>query len=121
MQISNSSCAVAVPRERNNATNLNNTTGDATESAAGTRKPASLQELRMKLRAQLECNYSAPARNKTKASELLRNLVLEVMVLVNEPKEDWQYHVDFALSDPIDAMTCYASLKRELQQPIKEI
>lgn len=51
---------------------------------------------------------------------VLRDLVLEVMVLVGEPQGDWKYHVDLALADPIDAMTCYSALKRELQQTIKE-
>lgn len=109
-----SSCAVAMPRERNNATTLNNATGDATDKDTGTRKSPSLHELRLKLRAQLECNYGIPCTPETNANELLRNLVLEVMALVNEPEADWQYHVDLALADYDDGLVCYTSLKREL-------
>lgn len=54
------------------------------------------------------------------AHSVLRDLVLDVMVLVGEPPADWQGYIDAALADPDDAMTCYASLKRELQQPTVE-
>ena len=46
----------------------------------------------------------------------LRDLVLEVMVLVGEPPADWQYHVDTALADPVDALVSYSALKRELKK-----
>lgn len=49
------------------------------------------------------------------ANAELHNLVLEVMVLVGESPADWQYHVDTALAEPVDAMTCYTTLKSELQ------
>lgn len=58
MQVCNPSCAVALPRERNNATAAESATSDATAGAQGTRKPASLHELRAQLRAQLTRNES---------------------------------------------------------------
>ncbi len=58
MKLSNPSCAVAFTRERNNATDTDSATGKATETAKNTRKPASLQELRTQLRAQLARNPS---------------------------------------------------------------
>jgi hypothetical protein len=54
-----SSCAVALPRVRNCATDDNDATGKATRTPI---KPASIQELRAQLRAQLK-------RNKGKSEE----------------------------------------------------
>lgn len=48
---------------------------------------------------------------------VLRELVLEVMVLVNEPPAEWQGYIDAALADPVDAITCYTALKHESLQP----
>lgn len=56
------SCAVALPRERNCATDAQSATEGATGTAAMPRKAASLQELRAQLRAQLPRNQS-PAGN----------------------------------------------------------
>ena len=56
MATSNPSCAVALPRERNNATDAKSATHDATATEQNTRKPASIQELRAQLRAQLNRN-----------------------------------------------------------------
>jgi hypothetical protein len=55
----NPSCAVALPRERNRATGDNDATSKATSTPS---KPASIQELRAQLRAQLK-------RNKGKSEE----------------------------------------------------
>jgi hypothetical protein len=46
--------------------------------------------------------------------EALRDLVLEVMAMVGEPRADWQSYVDAALADPVDAMVCYSALRSEL-------
>jgi hypothetical protein len=59
-------------------------------------------------------NYLGHIGGKLSDTEVLRLLVLEVMVLVNEPQADWQYYVDDALADPVDAMTCYKALKRDI-------
>lgn len=56
MPIPNPSCIVASPRECNRATSAENATADATASTQTARKPASLQELRAQLRAQLTRN-----------------------------------------------------------------
>ena len=50
------------------------------------------------------------------AQEELRDLVLEVMALVDEPQADWQGYIDAALADPDDALTFYSNMKRELGQ-----
>lgn len=52
-------------------------------------------------------------KNEKTTETVLRELVLEVMELVGEPPADWQYHVDAALADPVDALTCYKAIKRE--------
>jgi hypothetical protein len=53
------SCAVAWPRVRNNATDAEHATGNATAIAPNASKPASLQELRAQLLTQLTRNQSA--------------------------------------------------------------
>lgn len=58
MRIPSLSCAVALSRERNNATNANSATNGATASSPNASKPASLLELRAQLRAQLARNQS---------------------------------------------------------------
>lgn len=63
------SCAVAFTRERNNATHSESATIGATASAINASKPASLQELRAQLRAQLTRNYSGN-RDDGKQAEL---------------------------------------------------
>lgn len=69
MPLPNASCTVALPRERNNATDAGHATGDATATAKSTLKAASLQELRTQLRAQLVRNQSAE-RETEKQTEL---------------------------------------------------
>ena len=68
MQLSSPSCAVALPRERNNATAAENATSDATARVQRTLKPASLQELRTQLRAQLTRNESTSTETANPAS-----------------------------------------------------
>ena len=68
MQLSNPSCAVALLRERNNATAAENATSDATARVQRTRKPASLHELRAQLRAQLTRNESTSKDSANPAS-----------------------------------------------------
>jgi len=45
----------------------------------------------------------------------LISLVKRVLELSGEPKQDWQYHIDLALSDPQDARTCYEALLKGYQ------
>ncbi len=59
-----SSCAVALPRDRNNATSLESATETATSKADNTRKPSSLRELRVQLRAQLTRNNGHSDQDK---------------------------------------------------------
>lgn len=68
MQLSSPSCAVALPRERNNATAAENATSDAAARLQRTRKPASLHELRTQLRAQLTRNESTSKEAANPAS-----------------------------------------------------
>lgn len=58
MSPSKSSCVVALPRERNRATDADGATEGATSTALKSTKPASLQELRAQLRAQLTRNQN---------------------------------------------------------------
>lgn len=67
MRLSNPSCEVALPRERNNATAAESATSDATAGAQGTRKPASLHELRAQLRAQLTRNQCIDVKSANSA------------------------------------------------------
>ena len=59
MPRSNLSCAVALPRERNNATDNISATSGATESGKTGSKPASIKELREQLKAQQTRNQGA--------------------------------------------------------------
>jgi hypothetical protein len=59
-------------------------------------------------------SHTGHIENNLSDNAVLRDLVLEVMVLVGELPADWQYYVDLALIDPVNALTCYTALKREL-------
>lgn len=63
-------------------------------------------------------SHTGRIENNLSDGDVLRDLVLEVMVLVGEPQSDWQYHIDLALADPVDALVSYTALKRELQQQL---
>ena len=126
MPILNPSCTVALPRERNNATDAERATGNATASAPNASKPASLQELRAQLRAQLTRNQSAeretaiPAELHTSESATATEMV-ELRALVNLvadahgfTPEDRQEALTIALSDPASALICFRALAARL-------
>ncbi|MBI5792796.1 MAG: hypothetical protein HZA63_15100 [Rhodocyclales bacterium] len=79
MKPSRPSCVDALSTERNCATGTRSATEDATGTAAESRKPSSLHELRAQLRAQLSCNQSPesvplpPARSCAVALPIERN------------------------------------------------
>lgn len=79
------SCGVALPRERNRATNTHSATEDATGTAAESCKPASLQELRAQLRAQLTRNQNPasdpppPAKSCVVALPIEHNNATEIV------------------------------------------
>ncbi|MFZ2541126.1 MAG: hypothetical protein WAW75_05050 [Gallionella sp.] len=85
-------------------------TTDATATQQAQAKPASLLDI---ARNKLRNKHATTSENGTQQAQL-RNLVLEVMELVGEPKEDRQYHLDLALSDPIAALECYRSLMKRI-------
>lgn len=95
------SCAVALPRERNNATDTKSATNNATAITPNISKPASLQELRAQLRAQLARNYSGN-RDDGKQAELrscapsARNTQqAEIMTADNEATiRSWLAHIE---------------------------
>jgi len=82
MPIPNPSCAVALPSLLKNATDVAGATGNATATEPNARKPASIQELRVQLRAQLARNQSTqPAKAKeTELRTELRTIESEAAV-----------------------------------------
>jgi len=145
MPIPNPSCTVAFPRDLKNATDAERATGDATATKQNACKPASLQELRAQLRAQLVRNYSgncetnkqAELRPELRTSESatatdqaaeprrrhlaeLRHLIDQVADYNGFTPEDRAEALEIALSDPVSALECFRALAArlpKLQQP----
>lgn len=72
MPATSPSCAVALPRQCNNATSTETATDAATSKADATLKPTSLRELRVQLRAQLQRNYGQGSQDE-RPTELHRS------------------------------------------------
>jgi hypothetical protein len=105
---SNPSCGVALPRERNNATALQDATTGATAKASVSRKRPSLSDLRVQLRAQLSRNFASTSTDAD-ASELhkpkvippeIRLLIDRVMRLTDCPETDREAFAEDWRSDP---------------------
>lgn len=85
MTPSRPSCGVALPRERNRATDTQSATEGATSTATESRKPASLQELRAQLRTQLTRNQQPandplpPTQSCVVALPIGRNRATEIV------------------------------------------
>lgn len=104
----NPSCAVAFTRERNNATDTKQATGNATTMAQNASKPTSLQELRAQLRAQLarnsECNHEAEKQAE------LRSLILTCGKYYGFSAADFDEAIQIGIADLDSALTCYRSI-----------
>lgn len=110
MAISNPSCAVAFPRERNNATDNGTATSNATEGRRTASKPTSIKELREQLRAQQERNQSG-----TQDGEL-SNELREVLNWLHRIDENDQDIIDCTLEKcraDVDALDYFLGRARE--------
>ena len=129
------SCAVAFPRVLKNATDNERATDKATAITSNARKPASLQELRAQLKAQLVRNYGGDCESEKQAelrtSESATALPdergargaevvtpkAELTALVNQvadysgfTAEQRQEALEIALGDPTAAVECFREL-----------
>ena len=106
MPIPDPSCIVALPRERNRATSAEGATSDATPETETARKPASILELRMQLRAQLTRNQQGmqgsgekPELHSDPAAEARRRRVLTMLAENSNIRR--AVLVDNAHTDPV--------------------
>ena len=81
---SNPGCVVALPRERNSATAPHDATTGATSKASISRKPPSLRDLRVQLRAQLSRNLATTSTDAD-AAELQKSKAIppEIRLLID--------------------------------------
>lgn len=84
------SCAVAFPRQRNNATSKNTTTSGATEIQTISQKPASIQELRAQLVAQQQRNLAASVRATVPAEVAPSDAPVAASMASDVPVGNWE-------------------------------
>ncbi len=112
MEPSNLSCAVALSRERNNATTADTATSDATATRPISGKPLPLHELRSQLRAQLtrnQCgNHEAGKRHDLRTSK--------VGAGDTPSKTSWGWLIHYADRDPVECYICPVVTHAELMK-----
>ena len=110
MPLSSPSCAVAFPRERNNATDNERATNDATTNAETTSKAASIKKLREQLRAQQGRNQGAT--EKGGLSGELREVLAWLHRIDETDNEIIEYTISRCRNDS-DALAYFVGRARE--------